>query len=228
MPRNRTGPELKDYYICSMGSYLGEVYYSLWQDVALLHVRWGEYVQLYGTSRERVELLNSTARFFFNVIHDVLLDDTLLSIARLVDRTKTRGKENMTIRLLPEAVDPSISESVCRLTDRAVKASQFCTDLRNRRIAHRDLAVVLGKSSKPLEQASRAKVSDALESIAAVLNAVAVHYLESAIPFPPLPRTGGVEQLLYILDDGRKVDQQRRERLSTGEFTSEDLEIRDL
>ena len=50
MPRNKTAAELKDEYICSMGSYLGAVYYStLWQDVALLHVKWDEYVQLYGT-----------------------------------------------------------------------------------------------------------------------------------------------------------------------------------
>ena len=177
MPRNKSAAELKDEYICSMGSNLGAVYYSLWQDVAWLHVKWDEYVQLYGTKRERVDLLNCTARFFFKVVHDVLWSDILLGIARLVDPPMTGSKKNMTIRLLPEAVDPCISAKVVCLTNQAVEAIQFCTDWRNRRIAHRDLAVVLGESSKPLEQTSRAKVSDALASVAAVLNAVEEHYL---------------------------------------------------
>lgn len=228
MPRNRTGPELKDHYISSMGSYLGKVYYSLWQDVALLHVRWGEYVQLYGTNRERVELLNSTARYFFKVIHDVLLDEILLGIARLVDQPKSAGNRNMTIRVLPKAVDPCISATVCRLTDRAVEASQFCTDLRNRRIAHRDLAVVLGEATKPLEQASRAKVSDALASVTAVLNAIGVHYEDSVTYFTALNYPDGAEQLLYILDDGLKMEHLRWKWSKKREFDSKDFEIREL
>ncbi len=229
MPRNRTPAELKHDYICSMGSPLGEVYYSLWQDVAWLHVKWDEYVQLYGTNRERVDLLNSTARLFFKVVHDVLWSDILLGIARLVDPPKTGLKKNMTIRLLPEAVDKSISAKVVCLTNRAVEASQFCTDRRNRRIAHRDFAVVMRESSKPLEQTSRAKVSEALRSIAAVLNAVEDHYRESQTYFTAMPHPpDGAGQLLCILGDGLKMDQQRRERLRNGEYTPEDFEIRDL
>ena len=228
MSRNKTAAEQKDDYTCSMGSYLGAVYYSLWQDVAWLHVKWDEYVQLYGTKRERVDLLNSTARLFFKVVHDVLWSDILLGIARLVDPQKTGGKENMTIRLLPNAVDPSISATVDCLTNRAVEASQFCTDWRNRRIAHRDFAVVMGESSKPLEQTSHAKVSEALRSIAAVLNAVEVHYQNSETHFTAFPHSDGAGQLLYILDDGLRMDQQRRERLRKGEFPSKDYEIREL
>ena len=229
MPRNKSAAELKDDYICSMGNSLGEVYYSLWQDVALLHVKWDEYVQLYGTNRERVDLLNCAARFFFKVVHDVLWSDILLSIARLVDPPMTGSKKNMTIRLLPEAVDPCISAKVVCLTNQAVEATQFCTDWRNRRIAHRDLAVVLGESSKPLEQTSRAKVSDALASVAAVLNAVEFHYRESETYFTAMPHPpDGAEQLLYILDYGLKMDKQRSERLRKGKPTAEDIEIREL
>ncbi len=228
MSRNRTPAEQKHDYICSMGSPLGEVYYSLWQDVAWLHVKWDEYVQLYGTKPEQVDLLNTTARFFFKVVHEVLWSDILLGIARLVDQPKSGGKRNMTVRLLPEAVDESISEKVICLTNRAVEASKFCTDWRNRRIAHRDFEVVMGESLQPLEQTSRAKVSGALSSIAAVLNAVELHYRKSNIHFPAVSHPEGAQHLLYILDDGLRMEQQRRERLSKGEYTREDLDIRDL
>ena len=211
-----------------MGNSLGEVYHSLWQDVALLHVKWGEYVQLYGTRPERVDLLNSAARSFFKVVHDALWSNILLGIARLVDPPKSAGKENLTIRLLPKAVHPSISAKVDCLTNRAVEASQFCTDWRNRRIAHRDLAVVMRESSKPLEITNRAKVRAALASIVAVLNAVELHYLKSNTCFTALPYPDDAEQLLYILDDGLKMEKLRRKRSMNGEFDPKDFEIREL
>ena len=141
----------------------------------------------------------------------------------------TGKKENITIRLLPETVDPSISAEVVCLKNRAVEASQFCTDWRNRRIAHRDFAVVMGESSKPLEQTKSRESLRGLEiyrSRTQRRRSTLSEFRDSLHSFSSLRWRRAA--CWYILDDGLKMDQQRRERLSKGEYTPEDFESREL
>lgn len=50
-----------------MGPALGSRFHVLWEDTVRLYEYWDEYVALYGTSKERVDLLNQTAQSFFCV-----------------------------------------------------------------------------------------------------------------------------------------------------------------
>jgi hypothetical protein len=43
----RTPEEAKAHCISAMGQQLGEVYATLWQEVALLYRNWNEYVELF-------------------------------------------------------------------------------------------------------------------------------------------------------------------------------------
>lgn len=47
-----------------LGDEFGGVYYALYTEVAWLHVKWREYCALYGTSPERIEILNRAAPRF--------------------------------------------------------------------------------------------------------------------------------------------------------------------
>jgi hypothetical protein len=53
-----TPDEARTLYIEKMGEQLGAQFHALWQEVALLHLRWAEFVELFGTKRSRVDLLN--------------------------------------------------------------------------------------------------------------------------------------------------------------------------
>ncbi|WP_407690639.1 AbiU2 domain-containing protein [Rhodocyclus tenuis] len=68
-----------------MGGEIGKVYSALWQEVAWINKKWNQYVELFGTSPERIELLNRAAPSFFRTFQDSLLDDVLLHLARLTD-----------------------------------------------------------------------------------------------------------------------------------------------
>ena len=88
--------------------------YTLWttldKEVTWLHGRWIIYRQLFGTSKERVELLNESAGTFFNVLQDVLLHDVQLSLSKLGDPADTGSRENMTLEALHEDVIPRMLE----------------------------------------------------------------------------------------------------------------------
>jgi hypothetical protein len=229
MATTRTADDAKEAYVAAMGPELGEVFAALWQEVAWVHRRWDEYVELYARKPTRVELLNEAAPTFFRIVQDLLWEQTLLHIARLTDPPKSAGKSNLTIQqLAPLIADPGVSEKVASAIKAATDASQFCRDWRNRHIAHRDLGLALDRGAQPLSPASREKVRMALQSIVSVLNEVSGHYMDTTSIFDLGGEIGGAVALLHVIDDGLKHAAQRLHRLQTGEVVSDDVRARDL
>jgi hypothetical protein len=229
MSRTLTAAEAKQEHIQKMGRALGLLYDALWQEVAWLYAGWLEYVELYGAAASRVELLNQAAPRFFRMVQDSLWEGTILSIARLTDPPKSMGKENLTIQALPAVIDdPSTRAAVARLVDQAVAAADFCRDWRNRHIAHRDLALAIQQGARPLQEATRQKVRESLEAIAAVLNSISVYYTDAEVRFDLGVGPEGALALLYVIDDGLKIEATREERMRRGEIHAEDFEPRNL
>ena len=231
MARTMTAEETQAEHVKHMGTSLGEQFNALWQEVAWLHLKWGEYDELFGKKPSRIQLLNNAAPRFFRVVEDVLWEDTLLHIARLTDPGQSPGKgkkANLTIQALPGLVDASIKKSLAGFVDVAVQRADFCRDWRNRKIAHRDLALALDGSANPLKPANRKQVREALEAIVNVLNATSQHYIKSRTMFDYLGGSTGAEALLYVIDDGLKTEAERSERIRDREYRPEDLKIRDL
>lgn len=224
-----TAEESKQANINAMGQELGPLYDAMWQQVAWLHQKWEQYVELYGTKESRLTLLNQAAPLFFRVVQDTLWEDVLLHIARLTDSPQSMNKANLSIRRFPAAIDDAPTKLLVeKLIEEAMTASEFCRDWRNRHIAHRDLRLALDDSTLPLRSASRAKVKEAIKAIDEVLNAVSGHYLDSTTHFAPPGAARGARSLLYFLDDGIKADHARRERMRNGTSTPDDFEDRDL
>jgi hypothetical protein len=226
---DQTAEEAKNEYIQRMGEALGTQFAALWQEVAYLHMKWAEYVALFGTKPSRIELLNKAAPSFFRLVQDTLWEETLLHIARLTDPSESgKGKPNLTIRNLPKLVDDAATRTVLgELVAVAVKQTEFCRDWRNRHIAHRDLKLALDGEAEPLLDASRRQVNVALETLTSMQNAVRAHYMKSESYFRLGRGAGGAVSLLYVLDDGLRADAERIERLSRGEFAEVDF-ARDL
>jgi hypothetical protein len=124
---------------------------------------------------------------------------------------------------------PRAKENLPGLIDDAMNKTRFCRDWRNRHIAHRDLRLILDASASPLELASRQHVRDALSAIAAVLNEVESAYMDAGTFFEGIPgEPGGALSLLYIIDDGVKVEVERKDRLTQGKWSKQDFALRDL
>ncbi|MGB7295704.1 MAG: hypothetical protein WBC70_08960 [Candidatus Aminicenantales bacterium] len=229
MSRQLTAEEAKRSFIESMGDPLGRLFYALWQELAGLYAKWEEYLVLYGTKESRINLLNKAAPLFFRIIQDVLWEDIILHIARLTDPPKSSGKATLTIRRLPDLVkDGNTAQALRGLINIAIQSSEFCRDCRNRYIAHRDLNLALEKEIVPLKPASRKKIKEALNSIAEVLNAVSQHYTDSEMTFDIGEDPEGAVSLLYVIDDGLKAGEERKERISSGKYRKDDFSPRDL
>ena len=186
---------------------------------------------MYGTNAERIELLNSTAPAFFRTVQDCLWEDTLLHLARITDLSRTGGKDNLTIRRISSMVpNPEHRAKVAELIEKAINATTFARDWRNRRIAHRDLMLALDRRTEPLAAASRAHVKGALAALGDVLNFLSNRYLQSTtmFEFAAEPSAGGGSSMLFYLLVGREAELQRRERLKNGTFTKQDLDHRSI
>jgi len=229
MTQSKTADESKQEYVQLMGESLGKVFHALWQEVAWLYTKWGEYVALYGTKPGRIELMNKSAPRFFRIVQDSLWEETLMHIARLTDPPKTAGKENLSIqRILVEVSDETLKQTLEEKIETAKSKSEFCRDWRNRRIAHLDLQLAIEDGINPLQPASREAVKEALSAIVDVLNTVTLHYNDSTTLFDVPNGYGGGESLLYVIDDGLKMGEEREERIQSGHFNDSDFKPRDI
>lgn len=229
MASHKTAEESQREYIGLMGEHLGKLYHALWQEVAWLYMKWGEYESLYGTNPSRIDLMNKVAPLFFRIVQDSLWEETILHIARLTDSPKSMGKENLSIQRLPILVgDERLKKTLEEKVEKAIENSGFCRDWRNRRIAHRDLKLAIEDGITPLKAASRKAIKDALSSIVDVLNAMSLHYKDSTTIFDGPTGYGGGETLLYVIDDGLRLDEQRKARLHSGEYSEDDFKPRSI
>jgi hypothetical protein len=228
----RTAEEAKKANIAKMGEALGALYSALWQAVATIHFHWQEYVELFGTKPERIDLLNRAAPAFFRMLQDELWENSLLHLARLTDPANSPGKQapaNLTIQALPALItDAKRKEILSQLVAEAVKQTEFCRDWRNRHIAHRDLKLALEQHTEPLAEGSRADVKAALKALADVLNAIDGHYFQSETRFDLGGALGGAVSLLHALDDGLRAQEARQKRLEEGKPLKDDFVAKDL
>jgi hypothetical protein len=195
--------EDKARYIAAMGDQLGEQFHALWLDVTWLHIKWSQFVEIFGTTPERIGLLNKAAPSFFRIIEDIFWQDIILHLTRLTDPAKSRGKENLTIVNLPNLIsDTDLSRRVCALVKLAEDETKFGRDWRHRHIAHSDLKLRLSEDATALACASRDNVTKAVAAISEVMYSVRKAYMGSSPPFQAGHTLGGSTDLLRVLEDG--------------------------
>jgi hypothetical protein len=224
MARHYTAEETEAEHLAAMGPELGALYHRLWNEVSWLHLKWRQYEELYGSSEERVDILNASASLFFRIIQDSLWEDILLHLCALTDPETTGRKENLTLRRFPALIsNDTVRASVNAAVEAAVSATDFARDWRNRRIAHRDLALAISDGAEPLASASRATTRLAVEALCEVIRQVSLGSSDSDVFFGGPPQPNDAVSLLYVLRDGVEADQARRERLRSGTPDPDDL-----
>lgn len=132
-------------------------------------------------------------------------------------------KDNLTICRLPGLIaDSGLRDEVQAAVDVACVATKFARDWRNRRIAHRDLALAISSGAEPLASASRQQVGEAMDKVSEVIKRISRRYLDSDIAFHILREPRGAEALLYVIRDGLEADEARHERLRAGKLAPGD------
>ncbi|HEU0144299.1 MAG TPA: hypothetical protein VFQ47_05900, partial [Nitrososphaera sp.] len=71
---------------------IAEIYEPLHKEVLSLHAKREIYRQLYNSGEEAIYLLNFAASNFFVMFRDMLVNDMLITMRRLIDPEKSRVK----------------------------------------------------------------------------------------------------------------------------------------
>jgi hypothetical protein len=185
-----------------------EIYKPLFNQVSHLHAKWGIFCQLYASSSEIIDLLNSSAAGFFRVCQDVLAYDILLTISRLTDPKQTGKRDNLSLERLVSSIDgvkfPSLRGEIEQLLAVSKVKCSFARELRNKLIAHNDLSENLQSNGALISMATKKNIEDAFESIRDVMNAVASHFESSTVAYEltSMPSDGKV--LIARLRDAKE------------------------
>jgi hypothetical protein len=220
----KSAEEVRAGYIEAMGQELGELFHATSSELTWIHWRWKQYRTLFGEKSSRTDLLNEAAPLFFRIVQNVFFEDTLLAIARLVGSPKSLNKPNLTVeRFPPLLADLNLRDQVCALIRKAKTSAAFAVDWRNRRLAHRDLDLILSPSPQALAPATREKVEESLSALRDVLNCIEMACCNATTAYDHSPTTGDAEALLYVIRDGLLRERDRRARRDRGELHDDDM-----
>ena len=215
-------PLLEWQEIKNMDKDLAEVYVAISQEVFLLHSRWCEYLTLYGTSKDHIEVMNKIAPNFFSIIQIGLQENITLQIARLIDPPCTgpnKKYKNLSIKWFPELIqNGELKEKVETLICLTDKVAEPCKTWRDQWHAHRDKDVVLApEEARPLPRISQQNIREPIDAITKIRDVIASHYLNRLTSTISLPQRGGAENVLEILDKHIRTQQEtlkaKRERV---------------
>ena len=84
----------------ALGEEVGATLYLVECELLGLNYDYRWYRSLFGTSAERVEILNKAAGGIAAVIDEAMYDEVLSRIARLLDKESMRGKNNLSLKRL--------------------------------------------------------------------------------------------------------------------------------
>src|SRR5687768_4141659 len=88
-----------------MGKDLGEVFTVLSNELIALCWQFQELAELWsGDAKQRLEVMNATAPFFFWQLQRTWWDECILAIARLVGPRMSAGQPDLTFQILPDLI----------------------------------------------------------------------------------------------------------------------------
>ncbi len=168
---------------------IDEIYYLLFNQVSHLHVQWTIFRQLYVSGPETSALLKWSANGFFGVVQHTLASEILLTISRLTDTKQTgsgkHARDNLSLDRLADRIDeqqfPDLKDEISKRLVAARHACGFAREVRNKLLAHSDLATSLRDRAAVASQTTTTNIDEALRSIAYVMNAVPGHFDNSGV-----------------------------------------------
>ncbi len=202
--RYRSADEVKAEFVQCFPGGAGELACELSWSITHLHLKWKHYRSLFATSMERIDLLNRAAPALFRWLETIMRNDVVLAITRLTDPPRTGKHANASLERLVELIEPHVVDSVALAgwkSDLAVlkTAVEPLRDLRNRFLAHDNMATALDYHPLPPPGFSRADVEALLERIRGLFESIEEKFCGSHTPHESVDAQGG-EQLIASLE----------------------------
>lgn len=192
--------DAKNRYSEKLGVEFGEYFFHLNQNVFGLIGIWDVYRSFFGTDEQRVDLLNRASGYVALTVQDALHERIILGVCQVTDPAESGGRKNLTIRGLPRFIsDQSCRDEVAAMIDIALDRTSFARDLRNKLLAHSDLAATVG--SYQVDYSSREKITSAIRSIITPLRRIHMRYLDATQLFHsirPHPDETGFLRCVYL------------------------------
>ncbi len=208
----------------ALGVELGLQHHAIYTEVVQLRWEWKQYLALFGRPSEDVAVAWDAAGWLFSLVHHVLSDHILSSIANLTDNEGNRHQENPTVMRLPALArqrDQALGDELQALVNKGDAAWQRIRNWRHKHIAHLDLGLALDR--RPALAGIRTdEVDGALEALTAVVHALEKRCSRGDISYD-LRRYGDAEALIHVLKRARRAEAERMERIRTNRAIPEDL-----
>ena len=159
----------------SMLKEIDEEFRLIQHELFTIIAKWRTFTELYGIE-PNVKLLNDTAPLFFWFVQDIFLDNVILSIVRLLDPPKSMGKENLTIAHLIEHIKKAgqitlHAEALDLYSSLRADGAQLII-LRNKLLAHNDLAEKQTKSAALYSGVSRNFIEEFIQRLCTLMNKI--------------------------------------------------------
>lgn len=218
MKRYKASDEVREEILTVFPEGTGELFYELLTNVAHLHLNWKNYRSLFDTSPERIELLNWVASSFFGLLDGILRHDVVLAIARLTDPPKSAGKDNASLARLIDMLKPFIDVALFNELQLKLKDLQiYCEpirQLRNRLLAHDDLATALQYHADPLHGISRAYIEGILERIRELCGDIEERFRGSRTSHQYVFSSNDGESLIFALESALEHEKCRQKEFN--------------
>ena len=151
-----------------------------------------------------VALLNGTeAPEFFVLLQGLLVDNIILSIARLADKAESGTRENLTLsRLVQELSDnQKYSELRTRLDEKCTRIEKMSCPIRlyrHKLLAHADRVESLNPNTEVGKDISIKLIREVLEQIADFLNTFDYEFTNAETHYPSAPQDVTDDFIAYL------------------------------
>lgn len=215
-----TSAELEMEMCKKLGNINGKVFYKIYNDFFWLLYKWNEYLELFGKSHKRIELLNESTSMFFYMIQSTLVSDIVISISRLTDPIKTGKNRNLTFMLIPEMIaDKEVKEALNNKLADINNEMKTVRNSRNEKYAHSDFETNMnGKPTLLYEPSIQTVIDKLYDVLKYVYEEIFDSYLVKEII---APYTGAVT-LMTLLREGINFRKRVYKEVDQGNYRSID------
>lgn len=140
-----------------------------------------EYIFLYESdNKERLDLLDKTARDFFHNLRCILIDRIFLGICKITDRAGSGERSNLTIEYILKEIkqDAKKNLGLDELSNEIHKFREYIVDARHKIIVHSDIETI--KSNKTLGVFSKSDNDKFWENLQEFVNKIHMHYFKTS------------------------------------------------
>ena len=206
----QTSEEIEEEFRKAYPESVAEFAYHLWNAICHLNLSMAAYSQLY-SSKEVLEILNSSARRFFSLLQSWLPWTIYLQIGRLTDPAQSGTRSGLRsnasfvgfVKVLRDAGETAAADALDKDYKALEPDVQKIRNIRNRMLAHADLQTVLRKES-PLPDISHEELEALVDKIGKTYNRIDARFRGKQTNFEGMGTSTGVDALTAFLERGVK------------------------